>query len=269
MKLALTVQYDGKNFLGFQKQKSSLSGHGRTVQEELEKAFATFFRQEIRIYAAGRTDRGVSALGQVIHFSLQENVLKNKSIEKILYSVNSILPPEISLSHAAIVPESFHARFSCLQREYMYLVYNSPTRSALVSKSSLWVRHPLQLKNMRAVLDVFLGEQDFAAFTQAVYFKNKKPTIRRIDEISILQKGHFLIFYFRGSGFLHNMIRILSGTLLDVGKGRLSRQDLERILLSRDRTQASKTLPPHALFFVAAKYKDYTDENEKVFPLLF
>lgn len=260
MKLAFTVQYNGKNYFGFQKQKEKYTHNGlplKTIQQELEKAISMLFRQPINIYAAGRTDAKVNALGQVIHFEVNDTKNYAQDIEKVIYSLNSILPQDISIVHGQKVAEDFHARFSCLQREYVYLIYNSPVRSALLAEQTLWLRIPLDVLAMQEAAKIFIGEKDFAAFTQAIYFKQKEKTIRRIDEIAIEKKENLLSFYFLGSGFLHNMIRIIIGTLIEVGKHKLTAKDVENILLSRDRTLAGKTLPPHALYFAKARYKDY------------
>lgn len=252
MKLAFTVQYNGKNYFGFQKQK-----HLPTIQSKLEETFSILFRQPIKIFSAGRTDRGVSALAQVIHFSLEKTSPLVNNMEKLIYAANSILPSDISLQFGKIVAEEFHARFSCLQRKYVYLLYNAPVRSALLHEQTLWLRYPLDIEAMRQAAKLFIGEKDFAAFTLSSYLKNKEKTIRRIDQIEIETKEHLLSFYFCGSGFLHNMIRIITGTLVEVGKGKINEKMVQKILDSKDRRLAGKTLPPHALFFVKASYENY------------
>lgn len=260
MKIAFTVQYNGKNYFGFQRQKEKFTHDGLpllTIQEELEKAISILFRQPIKIYAAGRTDAKVNALGQVIHFEVNDTKNYTQDMKKLIYSLNSILPQDISIVHGQRVPPDFHARFSCLQREYVYLIHNSPVRSALLAEQTLWLRIPLDVSAMQEARKILLGEKDFAAFTQAIYVRQEERTVRRIDQIEIEKKGDLLMFYYLGSGFLHNMIRILTGTLLEVGKHKLTAKDLENILLSRDRTLAGKTLPPHALYFAKARYKDY------------
>lgn len=254
MKLAFTVQYHGKDYFGFQTQKDRQLP---TIQSKLEETFSILLRQPIRVFSAGRTDRGVNALGQVIHFSLRQSSPFVDDMDKLVYAANSILPKDISVQYGKVVQNDFHARFSCLQREYIYFLYNSPVRSALFHEQALWLRQPLDVEAMRLATKVFIGEQDFAAFTLAEYAKNKEKTIRRVDQITIETKEHLLSFYFRGSGFLHNMIRIITGTLVEVGKGKLDVAMVQKILHSKDRRLAGKTLPPHPLFFVKASYNDY------------
>jgi len=252
MKYAFTVQYDGSKFNGFQIQPDV-----PTIQGELEKAIHIKTRKHYRIHMAGRTDTGVHALGQVIHLELDNNIEKFNSIDSFIYSLNCILPSEISIIHGSEVPDDFHARFSCTGREYLYKIVNNQFRMALYEKKSLWIRSQLDIPKIQEAANLLKGEHDFAAFTKTIYSKNNEPTIRRIDDIQIIDDKPFVSFYYKGSGFLHNMIRILTGTLLMIGKNKLSVQEFENIFHKKDRTLAGITLPPNGLYFLNALYDDY------------
>ena len=237
VRIALTVQYNGAGYCGFQIQVKEPS-----VQEELEKAIFTVTRNRSRIHAAGRTDTGVHAFGHV---------------KKLAYSLNCVLPHDISVIHSSVVDGDFHARFSCLERQYVYRVLNTPLRMALYENQRYWIRHELNLEKMREAAEYLIGENDFATFTLLKYVKNGEVTIRRIDEIKLVQQGYMLDIFYRGSGFLHNMIRIISGTLLSVGVSEMEPVAVREMLSARSRVAAGATLPAYALYFVNAIYENY------------
>jgi tRNA pseudouridine38-40 synthase len=247
-KIALTIEYDGAGYVGFQRQTSP-----NTVQGEIERVLSIVLRQKIRVYCAGRTDTGVNALGQVVHF----RGYYPKALDRLIYAANSLLPHDIAVRHAAPVPENFHARFSCLQREYVYLIYNARYRPGVLGYKALWLREPLDWEPARAAIPHILGENNFAAFTKAKLVKRGEVTIRRIDGLNIISDEQYTYVYVKGSGFLHNMIRILTGTLLDVARGKIRPEDMAGILARQDRLAAGMTLKPHALYFLHAEYNDY------------
>lgn len=247
-KTALTIEYDGAPYFGFQLQKQQNS-----VQAELEKVLAIVLRQKVRVYCAGRTDTGVNALGQVVHFAGEPP----KTLDLLIYALNSLLPKDIAVRHGAVVPDSFHARFSCLQREYVYVVYNAPYRPGVLGYKALWVRGDLDWSAVRSAIPHILGENNFAAFTQAKLVKRGEKTIRRIDDVRIIEDGPYTYVHIVGSGFLHNMIRILMGTLLDIARGKTRPEELAGILARQDRVGAGVTMKPDALYFLHAEYKDY------------
>ncbi|MBV6492017.1 MAG: tRNA pseudouridine synthase A [Turneriella sp.] len=248
MKIALTVEYDGSPYYGFQTQREHDS-----VQRRLEDALFTILREKTRVYCAGRTDTGVNAVGQVIHFS----TTKDLPLERLIYALNSVLPKDIAIRHGSLVPKEFHARFSCLAREYVYIIHNAPYRNTTLGYKSLWVREKLQWDLVRSVIPNLLGEKNFAAFTRAALVKSGERTHRRIDSIRIIEEGYNAYVHIRGSGFLHNMVRILVGTLLDVARGGLEKEKVALILQSKNRIEAGVTLKPNALYFLYAEYKDY------------
>jgi len=245
---ALTIEYDGAGYFGYQRQIRQIS-----VQSELERVLQIILRRPVRVYCAGRTDTGVNALGQVVHFVGEPP----QTIRRLIYAMNSLLPKDIAVRHGALVPDRFHARFSCLQREYVYIIYNAPFRPATLGYKALWLRDTLNWKAVREAIPHILGENDFAAFTQAKLVKSGETTIRRIDDLRIIEDGTYTYVHILGSGFLHNMIRILTGTLLDIAREKIKPEDIAGILAKQDRLAAGVTLKPDALYFLHAEYKDY------------
>ncbi|MBL8035466.1 MAG: tRNA pseudouridine(38-40) synthase TruA [Leptospiraceae bacterium] len=252
MKTAMTIEYDGAAYYGFQLQKQQNS-----VQAELEKALAIALRQKVRVYCAGRTDTGVNALGQVVHFAAEYR----QTIDELIYSLNSLLPRDIAIRYAAHVPENFHARFSCLAREYVYVICNAPYRPGTLWFKSLWLRGKLDWAPVRHAAEHLIGEKDFASFTKAALVKSGERTFRRIDAVEIIESTPYIFIYIRGSGFLHNMIRILTGTLIDVARGKIAPESLREIVGSADRLAAGVTQKPDALYFLHAEYADYPQQE--------
>ncbi len=244
----MTLEYDGAGYFGFQRQNGQNS-----VQAELERVLTIVLRQKTRVYCAGRTDTGVNALGQVVHFAAESQ----PDVGRLVYALNSMLPKDIAVRHAARVPDDFHARFSCLGREYVYLIYNHPYRPGTQGFKALWVRDKLEWDRVRDAIPHLLGEKNFAAFTKVRLVKSGEITIRRIDAIDVVQDELFTYIYFRGSGFLHNMIRILVGTLIDVARGNIDPLMVAEIIASTDRLAAGVTMKPHGLYFLHANYKHY------------
>lgn len=248
----MTIEYDGAAYFGFQLQKNQ-----PTIQGMLERALTIVLRQKARVYCAGRTDTGVNALGQVVHFQADYQ----KPIEELVYSLNSLLPKDIAIRYAAIVPENFHARFSCLSREYVYIIYNAPYRPSALGFKSLWVRGELDWSAVRAAIPFLIGEKNFASFTRAALAKSGERTFRRIDAIEIVGAFPYAFIWIRGSGFLHNMVRILAGTLLDVARGKVLPQQVQEIVDSADRLNAGVTQKPQALYFLHAEYAEYLQHD--------
>lgn len=252
MKTAMTIEYDGAPYFGFQLQKNQ-----PTIQGELERVLAIVLRQRVRVHCAGRTDTGVNALGQVVHFQSEYR----KPISDLVYSLNSLLPKDIAIRHAAVVPDSFHARFSCQAREYVYIIYNAPYRPGTLGFKALWVRGALDWHAVRAAIPSLIGEKNFASFTRAALTKSGERTFRRIDAIDIVGAPPYIFIWIRGSGFLYNMVRILTGTLLDVARGKVAPEQVEQIVASADRLSAGVTQKPEALYFLHAEYDDYPQDE--------
>ncbi len=248
---AAIVAYDGASFTGFQSQKS-----GRSVQDALENALKIILRQDVTIHGSGRTDSGVHATGQVVSFSA-ENI---PDAYRLLRGVNALLPASVAVHNVFAVPEWFHPRFSCIAREYEYLIWNHPTPSVFWKGRALWARNLLPVQELHDELQSLIGEHDFAAFTKAVY--REENTNRYVDLISLdyvtspgFEDGNLVSFKIRGNAFLHNMIRVITGSMLDRARGKL-KINLRKILDSRDRNKAGNTAPPEGLYFRRAYYPE-------------
>lgn len=247
---ALLVEYDGAGFHGFQFQNNA-----RTIQEELEKAIFTILRDSVRIQFCGRTDSGVHATGQIISFVSRSEVERS---EKFIHSMNAILPSDVAVREFFSVPAGFHPRFSCIAREYEYLIYNGKTRPLHLRPYTHWFRGKIPLEEIQNELNSMTGERDWASFTRMEY--RTENTMRYVDQISISRiadslsrTDSLLALRIRGNAFLHNMIRILAGTVLDRSKGKLKKSLLE-ILEDKNRLSAGSTAPPQGLYFRHAYY---------------
>lgn len=248
---ALVCEYDGGDFAGFQTQKDR-----PTIQAALESALSTVLRTEIRVQCAGRTDAGVHASGQVVSFSTPDNV---EDCDRLLRSLNALLPPAIAVQKVIDVPPRFHARFSCVAREYEYLIWNRPERSVHLRGRALWFRNPLPVEELDRELQEIRGERDFVALTKMEY--RGESTIRYLDRISLFRSENSLnrstglvILQIRGNAFLHNMIRILVGTLLERSRGRI-RGTVREVVDSGNRLLAGPTIGPEGLYFRRAYYQ--------------
>ncbi len=249
---ALTVEYDGSSLSGFQLQKDAPS-----VQGELERALSTLLREEVRINGSGRTDAGVHATGQVAGFHSRTPLPEPR---RALYALNAILPSSVSIRHLTPVPEWFHPRFSCLAREYEYLILNQTARPVHMRGKVLWFRDPIPVEELHEELQEILGERDFAAFTKEVY--KEENTFRYVDVAELrrqvdplFHEAELVIFRIRGNAFLHNMIRILVGTMLDRSRGKIQ-ESLGSILASKERGRAGHTASPDGLYFRHAYYPE-------------
>jgi tRNA pseudouridine38-40 synthase len=243
----LGVQYDGTPWHGWQTQPS-----GRTVQDVLELALRKFSLTEIATTCAGRTDAGVHALEQVVHF--------DSELDRELFSwvrgVNAFLPPSIAVRWSAEIPhnpdDEFHARFSATARTYHYVLYNHPVRSPLMTGRAGWVFRPIEVEPMRAAAAHLIGVHDFSAF-RAAECQAKSP-VKTMHEIDIERKGDIIVFTLRANAFLHHMVRNLVGSLIVVGNGNQSPEWLKEVLEGRDRSRAAPTFMPDGLYLGKIDY---------------
>lgn len=262
---ALSVEYDGSCFFGWQKQTSL-----KSVQESLESALNIILHKNphSKLCVAGRTDTGVHALGMICNFKTEFPIPNDY---KLIHSVNALSDLGVNARSITEVPDDFHARFSCTAREYVYKIYYSKHESVLHRKSAYWLKHHIDWNRIQEQIPYLLGERDFRSFTKAKSMKGKRA-IRNIQEIKVEQDPQVKELYqirVKANGFMHNMVRITVGTLLDIGKGRWERRSIESILEEEDRTQAGMTLPPHGLYFVRAYYQEFPQIDalyEPVFP---
>ena len=234
---ALLVQYDGTPFNGWQ-----LQDRGRTIQEEFEKALGIYLRESVRIHASGRTDAGVHALGQVIHFDLQKDI----SLVKLCLSMNGILPSELSVKNAYRVNYDFHSRFSAVQREYIYLIYKHPLRTPFMKKKAMWINFPFEADYVRDVTSHLVGERDFKSFCKKISQHN--GTVRKIESIDVTEQDEIIKIRFRANGFLHNMIRIIVGTTVQMYRENRDPSYILEILNEKNRDVSGFTAPPYGLY---------------------
>jgi len=253
-RIALEIQYDGTCYNGWQIQNS-----GKTVQGEIERAIKILIRKQVRLICAGRTDTGVHALGQVAHFDLEEKV----SLQKLCIGLNGILERDISIKNAYNVLPDFHARFSAVCREYVYLIYNYYLKSPFVTNRALWINHPLDLDYLRKTAGYLVGEMDFKSFCK----KNSasENTVRRIDSIEIEKYNEVIVIRFKGNAFLHNMIRIIVGTICRMFKDKMDPAYIVEIIKSKDRENSGDTAPPCGLYLRSVSYQPPLSSMESAF----
>ena len=245
----LVISYDGEPFHGFQRQEGL-----ETVQGCLEAALATVLRRQVTISGAGRTDSGVHALGQVVSF---EHDSSDPDLETIRRSVSALAAPAIAVREAWLAHPGSDARFSASGREYRYRIVNSRVPPVALRHVAWWVKHPLDTNRMRQAAAHLVGKHDFASFcvTQS---SREKHTVRTLLDIGFEEVNEVgedcLIVRIVGPAFLHSMIRIIVGTLVEVGKGRRNPDEMERLLAARERAAAGQTAPAHGLTFHAVTY---------------
>ena len=243
----LTVEYDGTDFCGYQTQAQG----ERTVQSVLAHAVKTIAQQEVTLYAAGRTDTGVHALGQVVSCETSARI----PIERLAIALNSLLPRDISVALAEDVPEGFHARFSAKRRTYVYQAWTRRTRSALWGRYSLHVRRAVDVDAMRSAGKALVGSHDFAAFAKSGGDPGP-TTVRDLQSLSVrsLSSG-LIVFRVTANGFLRSMVRNIVGAMLEVGVGDLPPDALAEILATRDRMQnPCAPAAPHGLCLLRVDY---------------
>ncbi len=242
--IRLVVEYDGTSLSGWQRQDNA-----PTVQQHLEEALAKLLTHETRVAGASRTDAGVHARGQVASFHTERPI----PLHGIRRGLNSMLPDSIAIRDAAEVDEDFHPRFSATGKHYRYLLYRGANRSPRW-RDRAW-HHPeaLDLDAMRIGADALCGQHDFAAFRAAGC--SAKTTVRNIESVGVTAAPEDLVVIdVRGNAFLRNMVRILVGTLVDVGTGEMPASQIIEIIASKDRTQAGLTAPAHGLELVEVRY---------------
>ncbi len=243
MRIALGVEYDGRGFCGWQSQADVA-----TVQDSLERAIAQIAGEPVRLHAAGRTDAGVHALQQVVHFE----TAASRPLSAWVRGVNRHLPDSIAVLWSRAVPEDFHARFSATGRHYRYLLLDRPVRPALGSGRVGWSARPLALDAMRAAAAMLIGEHDFSAF-RAAECQAKSP-VKTLHRLAIGRQGDVISFELHASAFLHHMVRNIVGALVYVGNGRQAPGWLATLLASRDRTLAAPTFAADGLYFAGVDY---------------
>ncbi|MGM0122999.1 tRNA pseudouridine(38-40) synthase [Enterococcus sp. AZ194] len=241
-----TISYDGTNFNGFQRQPN-----GRTVQEEVEKTLKKMANgKTIQIFGSGRTDAGVHAIGQVIHFDYPET----RPLERMRFGLDTQTPEDIAVKSVEIVQEDFHARYLVTEKTYQFRVDIGKPRSPFRRFYASYFPYPIDVEKIQRALPDLLGTHDFTAFcASGSPIEDKVRTIYEA-KMTVNEAGDELLFTFRGDGFLYKMIRILVGTLLKIGNGRMPEGVLPEIIASKDRNLAGPTAHPEGLYLVEVKY---------------
>lgn len=250
MRWALVLEYDGSDFHGWQAQSGL-----RTVQAEVEQALSNIADQSLQIIAAGRTDAGVHATHQVIHF----DTLVQRSLRDWVIGTNHYLPKDISIRSAHPVSENFHARFSALARSYEYRIDNHSSRPALQRNRVAWMPRPINVSIMHTAAQQLVGTHDFSAF-RASDCQAQNP-IRTITQLNIKKRDDLIILQISANAFLHHMVRNIVGTLLPIGFGFASAESLQEILQNKQRAQAGITAPAAGLYLCDVKYSSVIFNN--------
>ncbi len=243
MRIAVCIEYDGSLFCGWQLQPGQ-----PTVQEELQRAISSVADHDVIVHGAGRTDSGVHACGQIAHFDTESE----RSAHSWIMGANAKLPKGISVIWTKSVDPLFHARFSAVSRYYRYIILNRASRPTYLRSKVGWLPRKLDESKMREAAACLIGENDFSAFRSA-QCSNKVP-VKNVTELTVQRQGDWVWIDIKSSGFLHNMVRIIAGTLCAVGIGDQPPAWVEQVLKSRDRTKAGATVAPGGLYFVSASY---------------
>ena len=242
-RIKIEFAYDGRNFSGFQTLKDK-----RTIQGTLEEALSKLLNEPIKIVGSGRTDAGVSALRQVAHFDTNSTIIATN----ICFAVNKLLPQDLQVYSSKKVSDNFHARFSAKSKTYKYMVYESQHINPVYQNFMYRSDKQLDVQKMIKASTFLIGKHNFKAF--ATFDKDVKNFERIINKIEINKKGNIISFVINGNAFLYNMVRIIVGTLIDVGNGKIQPEDVKKILDSKDRRNAGKLVSANGLSLIDVFY---------------
>jgi len=241
--IKIILQYIGTNYCGFQKQDN-----GTSIQELLEKSIFDSFNEKVKTYPSGRTDSGVHAVGQVVNFFIDNSV----DVKKIPTILNLKLPGDIRVVDACEVDENFNSRKSAKAKTYVYKIYTGNILSAFDYQRALKFNYKIDIDKMNKACCKLIGTHDFSAFCSIK--TTAKTTIRAIYDAHFERDGEYLIFSITGNGFLYNMVRIIVGTLLEIGQGKRQIESIEDLFVLKDRTKAGKTVKPDGLYLKEVIY---------------
>lgn len=241
--IQMIIAYKGTHYAGWQRQPNVL-----TIEEVLTGAIEAIIGETVTLYGSGRTDAGVHALGQSANFHTESRVPP----ERFAAALNTKLPEDIRVLSSCEAPEGFHSRYSAKGKVYTYQMYLNPVSSPFYAEYSWHMNGPVDVSRMKAASAAFLGEHDFRGFMASG--SSVKGTVRTIQSIVFEQEGPLLRITYTGNGFLYNMVRIMTGTLAEIGTGRIKADALPGIIASCDRKQAGITAPPQGLFLREVLY---------------
>lgn len=243
MRIVLVLEYDGSHYCGWQSQSA-----GCSVQDALESALSKIACCKIRVITAGRTDAGVHALYQVVHF----DTLVHRPANAWVRGVNAHLPKDIAVVWASEISPDFHARYSATERRYLYFLLSHPVRPGLYNQRVGWFHQPLDVKQMQIAAKILLGQHDFTAF-RAAQCQAKSP-IRTLNKLEISCQESIIIFELCADAFLHHMVRNIVGCLVYVGKGKYSPEWIQTLIENRDRAKAAPTFSAAGLYLAGVSY---------------
>jgi len=243
MRIALGLEYDGTHYHGWQSQTGL-----HTVQSKVEEALSKVADLPIEVICAGRTDTGVHATNQVIHF----DSANERTIRAWIHGANSFLPKDICIRFGKEISDDFHARYSATARRYRYVIFNSPIRPSLFRSNVTWQYRQLDHQAMHEAAQCLLGEQDFTSF-RSVECQSNTPQ-RNIHQLSVSRSGDLIMIDITANAFLHHMVRNIAGTLIAVGAGKQTVGWVNEVLQAKDRRMGAETAPPYGLYLVEVTY---------------
>ena len=246
MRIAIGIEYNGLAYAGWQHQ-----GHAPTVQQAVEQALSVVADQPVKVIAAGRTDAGVHALGQVAHFDTPAQ----RTPRAWLLGTNANLSRDVALTWVQPVSDEFHARFSAQRRRYRYVILNRMARSGVLDSRMAWVHQRLDVDRMAQAARALLGTHDFSAY-RASACQSKKP-VKTVYELTVQRRADLIVLDIEADGFLHHMVRNIVGVLLAIGRGEREISWAREVLEARDRKSGGITASPHGLYFVHAVYPEH------------
>ncbi|MBV1871342.1 MAG: tRNA pseudouridine(38-40) synthase TruA [Gammaproteobacteria bacterium] len=260
MKIALSIQYDGSQFSGWQRQKHAV----RTVQQTLEKSLSKVADSPITVACAGRTDTGVHGMAQVVHIETDVQ----RDMKAWVYGGNRFLDYDVSISWAKAVPDDFHARFSAQARQYRYVICNTPIRPAAMRQYVSWNYRPLDAGRMQEAAEYLTGEHDFSSYRAAGC--QAKTATREVRSLTVRRFGSMVVVDICANAFLQHMVRNIVGVLMKIGAGEREPAWAKEVLAFRDRTKGGVTAPPYGLYFVGVEYPEkYSLPEQSVDEFLF
>ncbi len=253
MRIALMVEYDGSQYHGWQAQNGL-----HTIQQVVEDALSRVADHEVAVVCAGRTDTGVHATNQIIHFDSQVE----RAIRGWIHGANTYLPKDVCVKWGKEMPDEFHARYSATTRRYRYVIYNDSIRPALMRSYVTWQYRPLDHSLMHEASQYLIGEQDFTSF-RSTECQSKSP-MRNIHSIDVIRNGDLIHIDIVANAFLHHMVRNIAGVLINVGAGRKPASWVNEVLLAKDRKLGAETAPPYGLYLIGVNYPKEFGVSQKI-----